>query len=140
MMLIGHSIAQSVHLMQRSSSKRNIPRKRSDGIFFCSGYWIVTFFFQKCLPVTERPSKRSSSVSLSSHFFRAIAVSPSGGLPRPGRLRRQPVAPGQRLPQPGEQEHRREEQAEDPGEHHQAIRAAGSRENRNGHDRSEEHT
>src|SRR5512132_2813166 len=121
MMLIGHSIAQRVHLMHRSSSKRNIPRKRSEGIFFCSGYWIVSFFLKKWRPVTERPSKRSRSVSLSSHFFRAIAVSPSGCLPGPGRLRRQPVAPGQRLPEPGEQKHHHEDQAEDPGECHEAV-------------------
>src|SRR5260221_9795360 len=122
MMLIGHSMAQSVHLMQRSSSRRNIPRKRSEGIFFCSGYWIVTFFFQKWRPVTDSPSKRSRSVSLSSHFFRAIrSTFHLSTVSRAARLRGQAVAPRQRLPQPREQEHRQEEHAEDPGQGHEAV-------------------
>src|SRR6202162_5209508 len=130
MMLIGHSIAQSVHLMQRSSSRRNIPRNRSEGIFFCSGYWIVSFFFQKWRPVTASPSKRSSSVSLSSHFFRAIRST----FQRGARLRGQPVTASQRLAEPREQEHRDEENSEDPGERHEAVRASRSQEDRHRHD------
>src|SRR5215831_1888453 len=133
-MLIGHSIAQSVHLMQRSSSRRNIPRKRSEGIFFCSGYWIVTFFLKKWRPVTESPSKRSRRVSLSSHFFRAMESfrSPRGGGVRV--LGGEAVAPRQRLPQPRQQEHHDEEKAENPGEGDHACRPAGCRQDREGDD------
>src|SRR5262249_5694939 len=132
MMLIGHSIAQSVHLMHRSSSSRNIPRKRSEGIFFCSGYWIVTFGRNRCRPVTESPSKRSSNVSCPSHFFIAIRRSPLmplRDLLRAARDRRQAIAPGQQAAQPGEQEHQDEDSAEDPGEDEHPSSRSGGREN-----------
>src|SRR5882724_7683933 len=45
MMSIGQSLAQRVHLMQRSSSSRNMPRKRCEGSQRSSGYCTVTFFF-----------------------------------------------------------------------------------------------
>src|SRR5262249_57222937 len=137
MMLIGHSIAQSVHLMQRSSSRRNIPRNRSDGIFFCSGYWIVTFFLKKWRPVTPRPSKRSSSAILSSHFLRAMA---SLSLSSPNRRRRvhvlgrQAVAPRQGLAKAREQEHQHEDRPEDPGEHDHPGGPPGCGQEREGHD------
>src|SRR5512132_4035014 len=134
MMLIGHSIAHSVHLMQRSSSSRNIPRKRSDGIFSCSGYWIVSFFLKKCRPVTESPSKRSRSASLSSHFFRAMESFRS---PRRGGVdvfRGQPVAARQGLAQPRQEEEENEESPEDPGEDDHAGRPPRSRQDREGDD------
>src|SRR5215470_11470704 len=110
MMLIGHSIAQSVHLMHRSSSRRNMPRNRSDGSRFCSGYSTVTFFLKRCRPVTDSPSNRSSSAILSSHFFSATA----SALHRM-RLGRQALAPRQLLAQLREQVHHDEESPEDPG-------------------------
>src|SRR5512135_2352635 len=106
MMLIGHSIAQSVHLMQRSSSRRNIPRNRSEGSFFCSGYSIVTFFFSRCRPVTESPSKRSSRVIRSSHFFSATRLA----LHRM-RLGGEALAPGELLPELGGEIREHEEHA-----------------------------
>src|SRR5262249_21216801 len=129
MMLIGHSIAQSVHLMQRSSSSRNMPRNRSDGSFFCSGYWIVTFFVTRCRPVTESPSKMSRSVILSSHFL-------SIRRPSCGRGRRggQAVPAGKALAQPREQEEDDEEPAEDPGEDDHAGRPPGPEQERERHD------
>src|ERR1051325_7596369 len=99
MMLIGHSIAQRVHLMHRSSSRRNMPRKRSEGSFFSSAYWIVVFFVTRWRPVTPRPSKRSRSDSLSSQLLR---------LTRSPRLRR-----GEPAPQPGEPEEQEEERSEE---------------------------
>src|SRR4029453_1488697 len=125
MMLIGHSIAQSVHLMHRSSSSRNIPRKRSEGSFFCSGYSIVTFFLTRWRPVTDRPSKRSSGRILSSHFFSATALT----LHRM-RGRRQAVPPHQGAPRLRQHEERREEPAEDPRQPHETGRAP--REEQNG--------
>src|SRR6478672_9175251 len=129
MMLIGHSIAQSVHLMQRSSSRRNIPRKRSEGSFFCSGYWIVTFFLKKCRPVTERPSKRSSSVSLSSHFFSAMCPL----LRNRRRYGREALAAGELLAQLRQKVHQHEQAPEDIREQKEAVAPAGRRENRERH-------
>src|SRR5215831_5557407 len=114
MMLMGHSMAQRVHLMHRSSSRRNMPRNRSDGSFFCSGYSIVTFFFRRCRPVTDSPSKRSRSAILSSHFFSATA----SALHRM-RLRREALAPRQLLAQLREQVHHDEESPEDPRQPHE---------------------
>src|SRR5579859_5816295 len=102
MMLMGHSMAQSVHLMQRSSSSRNIPRKRSEGSFFCSGYWIVVFFLKKCRPVTPSPSNRSSRTILSSHFRRDMRLP---------RLRQREPAP-----EAGEDEHQGEESRQGPAQ------------------------
>src|SRR5215470_18653819 len=135
MMLIGHSIAQSVHLMQRSSSRRNIPRNRSEGTFFCSGYWIVTFFLKKWRPVTERPSKRSSKVSLSSHFFSAMDLSLCDArLVRALGHGGEPVSACELLTELREQPHDREETAEDPAEPNEPARRARRRQNRQGDD------
>src|ERR1700719_812556 len=147
MMLIGHSMAQSVHLMHRSSSSRNIPRNRSEGIRFCSGYWTVTFLPKKWRPVTESPSKRSSRASLSSHFFRAMnspRPSPSSRFPRAGRLRREAIPPRQRLSELREEEQGDKQGAEGPGEPHEAFRAARRQQDRDGdhhdvHERERDH-
>src|SRR4051794_19130313 len=69
MMSIGQSLAQRVHLMQRSSSSRNMPRKRCDGSQRSSGYCTVTFFFIMFLAVMPNPAKRSSSMILSRKRF-----------------------------------------------------------------------
>src|SRR5512143_412121 len=126
MMLIGHSIAQRVHLMQRSSSTRNIPRNRSEGIFFCSGYWTVSFLRNRCRPVTPSPSNRSSSTSRSSHFFRAMkrpfADRRSCRFPSARRDRREPLPPAQRLSELGQQKAEHEQASEDPGERDQTGR------------------
>src|ERR1700693_3103727 len=124
MMLIGHSMAQSVHLMHRSSSSRNIPRKRSEGSLFSSGYWTVTFLWKRCRPVTDRPSKRSSSVIRSSQSFSATCcLSCCRGPADAGRHGGETVALGKRPAEPGEQEKDHEEPAEQPGEDDHARRA-----------------
>src|ERR1700694_1417032 len=132
---MGRAIAQSVHVMQHSASSRNIPRNRSEGIRFCSGYWTVTFLPKKWRPVTERPSKRSSSASLSSHFFTAMnspRPSPLSRFPRAGGFRREPVPPRQRLSELREDRHGDEQGAEGPGEPHEALRAARRQQDRDG--------
>ena len=48
--------------MQRSSSSRNMPRKRCAGSQRSSGYWTVTFFLNRCRPVIPSPARRSSSM------------------------------------------------------------------------------
>src|SRR5215213_439866 len=65
MMSIGQSLAQMVHLMHRSSSRRNMPRKRCAGSQRSSGYWIVTFFLNMFFPVIPSPENRSKSMILS---------------------------------------------------------------------------
>src|SRR6266542_6534830 len=134
MMLIGHSIAQRVHLIHRSSSRRNMPRKRSEGTFFCSGYWIVTFFLKRWRPVTDRPSKMSSSVIRSSQFFRAIGASCRRRPAHAGWLGREPIAPRQRSPELGEQEEEDEESAVEPREHDHAGRTSRPQKERRRHE------
>src|SRR6185295_16089283 len=72
MMSIGQSLAQMVHLMQRSSSSRNMPRKRCAGSQRSSGYCTVTFFFIMFLKVIPRPAKRSRSMILSANRLSAL--------------------------------------------------------------------
>ncbi len=54
-----------VHLMHRSSSSRNMPRKRCAGSQRSSGYWTVTFFLNMFFAVMPRPANRSRSMILS---------------------------------------------------------------------------
>src|SRR4030095_4801214 len=72
MMSIGQSLAQMVHLMQRSSSSRNMPRQRCDGSQRSSGYSTVTGFFHMFLKVMPRPANRSRSMILSANRFSAL--------------------------------------------------------------------
>src|SRR3989337_2064126 len=81
MMSIGQSREQIVQLMQRSSSSRNMPRKRSDGSLRVSGYWIVTFFLNRLPSVIESPAKRSSSITRSSRLLTALMRSLFPGAP-----------------------------------------------------------
>src|SRR5882724_10432564 len=76
MMSIGQSLAQRVHLMQRSSSSRNMPRKRCEGSQRSSGYCTVTFFFIMFLAVIPKPAKRSSSMILSRKRLTAVMTEP----------------------------------------------------------------
>src|SRR5436305_15136401 len=83
MMSIGQSRAQIVHLMHRSSSSRNIPRKRCAGSQRSSGYCTVTFFLNMFLPVIPRPANRSRSMILSRNRFSAlIGISGGGSEPK----------------------------------------------------------
>src|SRR6185436_16871070 len=72
MMSIGQSRAQMVHLMQRSSSRRNMPRKRCAGSQRSSGYCTVTFSRNRCLKVSPSPAKRSRSMILPKNLFMAL--------------------------------------------------------------------
>src|SRR4029453_473849 len=74
MMSIGQSREQIVHLMHRSSSSRNMPRKRSAGSLRASGYWIVTFFLNRLPSVMPHPAKRSSSITRSRAFLMALIL------------------------------------------------------------------
>src|SRR6185436_7680058 len=72
MMSIGQSRAQMVHLMQRSSSRRNMPRKRCAGSQRSSGYCTVTFSRNRCLKVSPNPAKRSRGMILPRNRFMAL--------------------------------------------------------------------
>src|SRR5512140_246705 len=124
MMLIGHSIAQSVHLMQRSSSSRNIPRNRSLGSRAASGYSTVSAFRKRCRPVILRPAKMSRRRTSSQKLM--------SGLRLPGADRRRNEARGGRLrrPEPGHDEEGAggddpEDRAEDSEATHPAERREG---------------
>src|SRR4029453_13629901 len=78
MMSIGQSRAQSVHLMQRSMSSRNMPRKRLAGSSRSSGYCTVTFFFSMCLKVRPSPANKSSSKMRSRNPLTALIRLPPG--------------------------------------------------------------
>src|SRR3979411_412808 len=79
MMSIGQSRAQMVHLMQRSSSRRNMPRNRCAGSQRSSGYCTVTFFLNMFLPVIPSPANRSRSMILSRNRFSALIGISGGG-------------------------------------------------------------
>src|SRR5215211_4096205 len=74
MMSIGQSLAQMVHLMHRSSSRRNMPRNRCAGSQRSSGYWIVTFFLNMFFAVIPSPANRSRSMILSRKRFMADMI------------------------------------------------------------------
>src|SRR5262245_24037105 len=101
MMSIGQSRAHSVHLMQRSMSSRNMPRKRLAGSMRSSGYWMVTFLRRMCLKVNPRPAKRSSSKMRSRNRLTALIAVTS-------------LAPGQPQLHRAGQEHVGERQRDHP--------------------------
>src|SRR5262249_12897055 len=108
MMLIGHSIAHSVHLMQRSSSSRNIPRNRSGRYLLLLGVRDLHFLLEEGGPVPPEPLKemgggRFVEPFLQRHGFLFPVIISTRRRRGVHVLRREPVATRQRLPQPRQQ-------------------------------------
>src|SRR3990172_2342376 len=151
MMSIGQSRAQIVHLMQRSASRRNMPRKRSAGSQRSSGYSTVSLRRRRWRPVIPKPAKRSRSITRSRNLFSArIKLSSEQDLHQAGRedvekSERQHPLPAQLhqlieaiaregATEPDVQEEEAEDLEEEPERRRHQIEEA------EGFDRSEEHT